>query len=303
MTALPRITVITPVLNRAQMIGDALASVRDQGYPNVEHIVIDGGSTDGTVELLRRAAGIRWFSEPDRGLYDAINKGLRYAQGEVIGHLNSDDMYLPGALLAAGRALAEQPEADAACGGAIVVRSTGSSRWRTVRTIEDTRSKRLDWRTVTRGVPITNARFFRRSWYARAGEYGMRYRIAADREFLIRSLVLGMRTVPLAPIVYRYRLHAGSLTLNDDAPKNRVLLDEYLDLAGRLMAAPEVPNGLRCAACAWYAQEILRLFGDQATTRQWMAALRTVRQATGRLSAWPVLMIAEACHRPWTVRR
>ena len=167
MAARPRISIITPVLNRVGMIGEALASVQAQDYAEVEHIVIDGGSTDGTVELLRGTSGIRWRSEPDRGLYDAVNKGLRLAEGEIVGHLNSDDIYLPGAFAAAAAALAEAPDGDAACGGAVVVRRSAGGSWEVARRIEDARIKRLDWRALTRGVPITNARFFRRSFFFR----------------------------------------------------------------------------------------------------------------------------------------
>lgn len=302
MAALPSLSIITPVLNRAGMIADALASVSAQDYPRVEHIVIDGGSTDGTVALLDRKPGLRWLSEPDQGLYDAINKGLRLASGEIIGHLNSDDVYLPGAFRAVAAAFADDPGADSTCGGATIARRAGGG-WQTVRTIADTRIKRLDWHTLTRGVPITNARFFRKSWYARAGQYDTRYRLAADREFLIRSLALGMRTVPLEALVYQYRLHGGSLTVNDETRSNRALLDEYITLAARLMAAAEMPAGLRRAARSWYAKEMLRLAVQQAAAREWRAALRTARTALAKIAARLPVAAAEALPKPGAGRR
>ncbi len=303
MAALPRISIVTPVLDRAAMIGEALASVRAQAYPDVEHIVVDGGSTDGTVELLRHAPGVRWVSEQDHGLYDAINKGLRLATGEIIGHLNSDDLYLPGAFAAAAEALAARPEADAVCGGAVIVRPAGGQGWEVARTVAEARIKRLDWRALTRGVPITNARFFRRAWYARAGEYDPRFRLAADREFLIRSLVLGMKTVPIEPIVYQYRLHDRSLTINNEGGGNRALLDEYLALARRLMVAAGMPAGLRRAACVWYGTEMARLALQQAKARDWRAAAGTALLAAARISAWPLQSAARHVRRPRVERQ
>src|SRR5690349_9655830 len=98
MDAPPLVSIVTPSLNRVDLIESTLRSVRSQSYPNVEHIVVDGGSTDGTLEVLRRyegTYGLRWMSEPDQGMYDAINKGLAMARGEILAYLNTDDLYLP----------------------------------------------------------------------------------------------------------------------------------------------------------------------------------------------------------------
>jgi GT2 family glycosyltransferase len=106
-------------------IEQTLASVREQGYEPLEHIVVDGGSTDGTVELLERAEGVRYVSEPDRGLSHAVNKGVAMADGEVIGWLNADDLYLPGALERVGKAFAQSSDALWVTGPCMIVDDEG----------------------------------------------------------------------------------------------------------------------------------------------------------------------------------
>ena len=98
----PLISIITPSLNQRRFIEATIDSVLSQDYPNIEYIVVDGGSTDGTQEVLAKYDGrLQWISEPDRGQSDAINKGFRRAKGEILAWLNSDDTYMPGAVRAA----------------------------------------------------------------------------------------------------------------------------------------------------------------------------------------------------------
>lgn len=107
----PLVSVITPSFQQARYIEETIRSVKAQTYPNIEHIVVDGGSTDGTIDILKKFDGdgdrFRWISEKDRGQSHAINKGLRLAQGDIIGWLNSDDTYDPRAVELAVTALQE----------------------------------------------------------------------------------------------------------------------------------------------------------------------------------------------------
>jgi glycosyltransferase involved in cell wall biosynthesis len=103
----PLVSVVTPSLDQARYLPAALESVRAQTYTPVEHVVVDGGSTDGSIEILRAAEGVRWISEPDRGQSHALNKGFELAQGEILGWLNADDAYEPEALAEGVAALRE----------------------------------------------------------------------------------------------------------------------------------------------------------------------------------------------------
>ncbi|HLA76428.1 MAG TPA: glycosyltransferase family 2 protein [Vicinamibacteria bacterium] len=111
--ALPLVSIVTPVLNGARFLADNLESVRGQDYPHLEHIVVDGGSEDGTLDLLRKAPGVVWSSARDRGMYDAINRGFREARGQVVAYQNADDRYASGSAVSiAVRHLQERPELD-----------------------------------------------------------------------------------------------------------------------------------------------------------------------------------------------
>ena len=107
----PLVSIITPSLNQRRFIEATIDSVLSQDYPRIEYIVVDGGSTDGTLEVLAKYDGrLQWISEPDRGQSDAINKGFRRAKGEILAWLNSDDTYMPGAVRSAVGHLAAHPD-------------------------------------------------------------------------------------------------------------------------------------------------------------------------------------------------
>jgi glycosyltransferase involved in cell wall biosynthesis len=159
----PRFSIIVATLNRKEMLLDALDSVYTQDA-DVEIIIADGGSTDGTLSAISGLPNIALEKGPDRGLYDAFNKGLTKARGDIVGILNSDDMYESGAFSAVEEAFFRNPTADAVCGTATLVEGP-----RLIEVYDDDASKRLTPRATLIGSCALNARFFRRNALASIG--------------------------------------------------------------------------------------------------------------------------------------
>jgi glycosyltransferase involved in cell wall biosynthesis len=177
----PLVTIVTPSYNTAAFIEQTIVSVAEQDYPAIEHIVVDGGSGDGTLEILRRHPHLRWLSEPDGGQADAINKGFRLATGQIVAWLNSDDYYLPGAVSQAVEALRAEPLCGMVYSNFVVVEEDGC---------EEGRYEAPEWdlaREIERGnfVPQQTT-FFRREALDAVGLLEERYHFAMDYDLFIR---------------------------------------------------------------------------------------------------------------------
>ncbi len=182
------ISVITPSYNQGHFIGLTLASVSGQGISDIEHVVIDGGSTDETLRVLRdHGHRVKWTSGPDKGLADAVNKGVSLASGDIIGWINSDDLYLPGALDAVERFFAGNPEVQWVFGKCIIIDSRGNERWRWITKYKNLGLRKYSYRKLLRENFISQpAVFFRKDLFDRAGGLDISLKYAMDYDLWLR---------------------------------------------------------------------------------------------------------------------
>jgi glycosyltransferase involved in cell wall biosynthesis len=194
-----KISIITAVLNGRSTIADALDSVLAQDYADIEFIVIDGASTDGTLDIIQRYPGrlAHLVSEPDRGIYDALNKGLRLATGEVVGFLNADDCYADHRVMSRVAAALADPTVDACYGDLFYVRKDEPNH-----VIRRWQAGPYHPRLLARGWMPPHPTFYaRRAIYQRLGGFDIDYRIAADYDCMLRFLGAGRVTCAYIPEV------------------------------------------------------------------------------------------------------
>lgn len=217
-SARPLVSIVTVCFNSERYLREAMESVLGQRYEPVEYVLVDGGSTDGTLEIIRDLAEahpgtIRWVSEPDEGIYDAMNKGIGMCRGELIGLLNSDDRYAQDAIGRVSRAAADHPEAGLVYGDVRVIGEDGSVL--ATQVAEDVvPGDRPDW------LPMCHQSLFVRSdVYRTLGGYDASYRILADYEFVLRCLAAGVKTLHVPEVVAEFRI--GGLCNTDTLEANR----------------------------------------------------------------------------------
>lgn len=182
-------SIITITFNSRQHLAETIESVLSQDFDDLEYIIIDGGSTDGTLEIIRGYASadprIRWVSEPDDGIADAFNKGLRMARGEIVGILNSDDRYLPGALARVTEAAGTHADCDIFHGD--MLRLDGE---KVLFRLVPADVERSIWHEMPLNHPAT---FVTRRAYERVGGFDATIRLAMDYDLLLRLYKSGCR--------------------------------------------------------------------------------------------------------------
>lgn len=224
----PKISVITPSYNQAEFLERTIRSILDQNYPNLEYIVIDGGSTDGSVDIIRRYADriSYWVSEPDSGQSNAINKGLRMATGEWVGWQNSDDIYYPGVFDDLARAARLHPNVDLIIGNINLI-DRHDKVLRDVHYVKPSYGSLL-----AEGMVLTNqAAFWRRGVHQEIGCLNESLHYSFDYEWFLR-LTENHKGACISKIWGGYRLHDATKT----STHNQRFMDERAGfLLGRTM--------------------------------------------------------------------
>ncbi len=195
-----KISVVTAVFNRADTIAQAISSVADQSHPSVEHIIQDGGSTDGTLDTIRQISGpsVSLQSAPDHGIYDGINKGLARTTGDIVGLMHSDDMFASSEILSKVSDVMSDPAIDGVYGDLDYVGAEDPTRiirkWRSG--AYSPARLRYGW------MPPHPTLYLRRHVLDRWGVYDTSFRIAADYDAMLRYLVKGQINLSYVPDVF-----------------------------------------------------------------------------------------------------
>jgi glycosyltransferase involved in cell wall biosynthesis len=225
----PRVSIVTPSYNQAEYVEETIRSVLLQGYPNLEYIIIDGASSDGSVEIIRRYEDqlAYWISEPDQGQADAIQKGFTRVTGDIVAYLNSDDVYLPNAIAMAVSAFQLDPELCVVSGDMRFVDAAGHE----VGQMQGMEGDFFEhFLTLTNPIPQPSA-FLTRYALDTAGGIDPAFHMLMDYDLWCRIGLRGMKIQRIPEDLSRFRIHIGSKTRTNIlrfAQERRQLVEKYL---------------------------------------------------------------------------
>lgn len=294
--SLPKISVITVVLNGKNFLERAIQSVLQQNYPNLEYIIIDGGSSDGTVDIIKKySAHISyWQSEPDGGAAFAQNIGLQHASGDLIGFLFADDWYEADTLPAIATAWCKSPSADVVtCGAKIVLIHPHTGEQIVKKEFSSSEELTLSLQNIFFGHSLVGARFFAKTLFEKVGNFrpvdanGI-HNFTNDHDLLLRMILQNAKNVIADHIGYVYFAHSNSFTIGRFAPDAsyqkfmptiKRIRQEHIFLSEYHLSSSMLTQEQRNLFETWHLDQITRLFICDIYTRQWRDALITFKKA------------------------
>ncbi|HSP63305.1 MAG TPA: glycosyltransferase family 2 protein [Pyrinomonadaceae bacterium] len=279
----PKLSIVTPSFNQGQFLEETILSVLDQKYSNLEYIIIDGGSTDESVEIIRRYEKHLsfWVSEKDRGQVDAIDKGLGRATGDIFAYLNSDDLYLPGAFAAVVDHFNANPDDEWLCGDTIFFSQSLEAAKPIGTVVPRSAAQALSWAYKAPQPGM----FWRRELLGDGFDEQWRY--CFDHELYVRLLLANHQCRHLPVTIAAYRLHPDSKTVAEGD-----LFDREFDAIANIYEPRLEGSGQRWCK----ATRLLRLSyaaseaGDKKEGARWlMRALATHPEGLAQRNFWGCL--------------
>lgn len=278
-----KVSVITASLNRRDFLRRAINSVREQKDVDfIEHIVVDGCSTDGTVELLQEYQNsLVVLREPDKNVYEAWNKGVCLATGDIICFLNSDDTLPPDAIMHVRQLFALNPDADMVSGCVSLDAYPGGN----YRIIDYHPTVSLREQDIGPGIPITNGRFIRRSFLNGVGPFDDSFKLVSDRDWLLRALLAGVKNISTEQVLYNYTEHSESLTFS--GPKSTFrLAEESLSCASKRLLITDHTRDKKNAYRRWHAWALFYLIFLNLRSNKFKRALSIAISGTRQDPTW-----------------
>ncbi len=290
--AVARLSVIVFVKNAANTIERALKSVMEYPNSSVELLVLDGGSTDGTVETIRRYQHriAFWRSFPDGGPQYGVKEGVERASGDVICLLPADDWLEPGALDHVAREFADDPDLDVLSCGTRFVRFEGNERLIVDAETFDPKDLEFTIHNVVRLV-LSGGRFIRRRVYQRIGGFNPTYGISNDLDFFIRVILARPKTRVLSRLVYTYWRNPTSRTMGRNPNMDMAMMRDNIRIAAHYLADPSVRPDERLELRGFHGRCCARLAWMLIVRGKFAESVAVLRQAVAENLLWPIQVI------------
>jgi len=247
-----KISIITVCYNSEKYIRSTIESVLNQTYENIEYIVIDGCSNDGTVSIIKEYepkfnGRMKWISEPDKGIYDAMNKGIKMATGDVVGILNSDDFYIENTVIEqVADTFTQNKETQIVFGDVLFVKPDNLDK-----TVRYYRSKNFTPKRFRFGFMPAHPTFFTyKTNFDKIGYYKIKYTIAADFELLLRFMLLNKLKYNYIPLVFM-KMRTGGISTK--SYKSKIILNKEIARACK-------ENGIKTNMFYIYSKYFIKIF-------------------------------------------